>query len=488
MRYFIKSASQVIPTAIRHSMMSRIPTTTNANTQKRPFSAAVIAGTNPGSFDFSNFSQKQQPMIDLENMSKRDGRGDGDESEGKGNGVKSDLPGKFEMSLLIPSSNTNTMSKLAIKTLIAAFLIILIGNSVGDGVKKIKNDTVKLTNEITETVYNFMITTASERLQEGDTTIIASIYVKIGRHVSTEKRKELLENLVINGVSYGWLAEYDGIIEQWLNKIIEIKGGELPSDKYIIKIVNIIQNKVIPVTNGLWYFKRAVKLRTGLGVTAADAAPDSYWYTSEGQTETAKGARETLADDTTIAKVIVGLLSAIEMVDNTNTMIESLFGDINNMLRKIIDSFKLDLANAKIEKSGKLDLILEENPVTTLMGSPHDAVIKMQIRELNKIIKKCENYLDHTKSNSSNIFRSPTSLMRKSKTTHAARVNVPNSNDSMDQLRKEFSLFNPAIGGGREARAARRDTKICSRRHSRSRSRSRSHKLMRRYRRRTRKR
>ena len=411
-------------------------------------------------------------------------------------------------SMILRKPLSDMVSKIAIGTLITAFLTILIEKSIGissiasigkGAVTKIKNDTHALAREISEAIYNYMITTASKQIQAGDTTVIASIYGLIGRHISVGTRKKMLEHLL--GVSYVWLAEYDDIIDQWLKKIIEIKGGDLPSDKYILDIISIIQNKVLPVTNGIWYFKRAVKLRTGLGVTTADTAPDSYWYTSEGQTETAKGARETLADDTTIAKIVVGLLSAAETMKNFNAL-ESIFSDISikTMLIKLINNFKVDISSSvNIEKmkipgrSGKLDLILEgedEYPQSTIAKSKsnsksskskssettHDTDINMQILELNKNIKKCEKYLvDYTKISNRRI-----SLMRTSaRSGTSGNLKSPKSPESMSTLRT-FTSF--GLGGGRETRITRRDSKSKISSHNRSR------KVVRRDRHRTRKR
>ena len=350
-----------------------------------------------------------------------------------------------------------------------------------------------------------MITTASKQIQTGDTTVIASIYGFVGRHISLDTRKKMLEKLVINGVSYGWLAHYDDMIDKWLTKGIEIKGGVLPSDKNIIDIVNIIRNKVLPITNGWWYFSRALRRGTGIGLTNAYTKPDDYWYTSEGQTETAKGAKETLADDTTIAKIVVGLLSAAESYNSVFSVI-----NIKTMLIKLINNFKVDISNSvNIEKMkipgkpGKLGLILEEEeyPQSTIVKSKsnskrskssksskssessessesfetRDTDITMQILELNKSIKKCEKYLvDYTKT--SKIRNSLKTSMR----SHSGRVkSSQKSPESMRELRT-FTSF--GLGGGRETRMTRRDSKSKISSHNRIR------KVVRRDRHRTRKR
>lgn len=457
------------------------------------FSAASAGMNAHGAFAFPEFNgRNQQPLFGFGDKHKS--VIDSLEEHQDSHVPYVDKPiriGKTNIGSIILQPSLDMVSKLAIGTLITALLTNLIVNSDGitsialsgkDAVTKIKNDTV-------DAITNYMIKTASEKIQTGDTTVIASIYKLVGRHISLDTRKKMLEKLVINGVSYGWLAEYDDMIDKWLTKGIEIKGGVLPSDKNIIDIVNIIQNQVLPVTNGIWYFKRAVKLRTGLGVTAADTAPDSYWYTSEGQAETAKGARETLAQDTTIAKIVVGLLSAAESLDSVNTLIK-----INKMIRKVmirklINIFKSHIASANVEKMkrpGKLDLILEEEeyPQSTIAKSNSNsksssntfhAEINMQILELNKSINKCEKYLaDYTKKNS---FKSRTSLRRSNSARDAIRVKSP---DSIRELRN-FGLFS-GMGGGRETRVIRRDSKSKSKI---SGSRTRSSKVMRRNRRRT---
>jgi len=490
MRYL----SRAIPSAIRRSSNA----STNAMAMNamaarmRPFSDVAISEPKPSYFDFPDLSQKQQPLIDFENMSKRDGSRSqyvynvGDNGDDEGSSVISNLPGKIDISSMMVRPSANTISKFAIKTLIVAFLTILIEKTVGlstinSGIKKIKDDAFEMANDITDSVYKYMIATASNRLQEGDTTIIASIYVKIGQHVSIEKRKEMLENLVINGVSYGWLAPYDGIIEQWLNKIIEIKGGELPSDKYIFGIVNIIKNKVIPVTNGIWYFKRAVKLHTGLG-GPMDTAKDEYWNTSDARAATANSTRDIIAEDTVLAKIIVGLLTANEVIDNTNMFIDGVFSDVNRMLRTLMITFKMHLANAK---NDRLHIVGDDGLQSKLFNSKtgNDLTMNVEIRELNKSIKKFETFLESSKVNGSKLFKSPMSLMRsKTHTASSSRTtNAKMENDRIRKLQEQFGLFNPTLGGGHKPRSTRINVRIGSR--SRSRSRRRSRKVMRRTRR-----
>jgi hypothetical protein len=476
-----------IPSAIRRSSnastnaMAMNAMSMNGMARMRPFSDVAISEPKPNYFDFSDLSRKPQPLIDFENMSKRDGRrsqnihhvdvaGDGDESEGKGNGVKSAIPGNFDISSLMVRPSANTVNKFAIGTLIVAFLTILIEKTIGlssikSGIKKIKDDALELANDITESVCNYIIATASDRLQEGDTTIIASMYMKVGQHVSVGKRKEMLENLVINGISYGWLAPYDGIIEQWLNKIIEIKGGQLPSDKYIFNIVNIIRNKVIPFTNGIWYFKRAVKLRTGLGMTDADIVPDVYWNTSEGRVATANSTRDIIAEDTVLAKIIVGLLTANEAIDNTNMLFDRVFSNVNSMLKILMITFKTHLADAKNDKSSILDERI-------LHSESFDSEMKTEISELKKSIRKCESFLDPSRKTRSNLFKSPRRISR--------TTTFQKDNDRIGKLQREFGVFDPTLGGGTKRRSTRSNRNL---NRNRNRSRSRSRNAMRRTRR-----
>jgi hypothetical protein len=439
------------------------------------FSAASASMNAHGAFAFPEVNgRNREPLFGFGDKHNHKSVIDILEQQQSKDGDKTSRIGKTNIGSIILRPSLDMVSKLAIGTLITALLTILIEKSIGitsiasiakDEVTKIKNDTI-------DAITKYMIKNASEKIQTGDTTVIASIYGRI----SSDTRKNMLKKLVIDGVSYGWLAEYDGIIDQWLNKIIEIKGGDLPSDKYILDIISIIQNKVLPVTNGIWYFKRAVRLRTGLGVTTADTAPDSYWYTSEGQTETAKGVRETLADDTTIAKIVVGLLSAAESFNSIR---------IKRMLIKLINNFKGHIASASVEKMkipGKLGLILEEEeeyPQSTIAKSKsnskssksskssesfetRDTDINMQILELNKNIKKCEKYLvDYTKT--SKIRNS----LRTSVRSHSGRVkSSPKSPESMRALRT-FTSF--GLGGGRETRITRRDSKSKISSHNRSR-------------------
>ena len=285
-------------------------------------------------------------------------------------------------------------TKVVIGTLIAAFLSTLFAAKSNLGAE-LKSDMDALVKETTNAIYKYIVNHTSEIIQEGDTTIIASLYKTyktIGRHLTLDERKEIFKHIVIDDVSYGWLAEYDDIIEIWLNKVIEIKGGLLPSDKYIINVINIIQNKVLPVTNGIWYSKRAIRRAIGLGLTKADIVPDSYWYTSEGQTETASGARQTLAVDTKLAKIIVGLLTAIEWYNDTNPT-KNIFGvgtDIKAMLHKLVIKFKADI----MANRGSVDLELFRKqaamyPFKIISGNASTST-NAKIRELNEEVKKLE--------------------------------------------------------------------------------------------------
>jgi hypothetical protein len=277
-------------------------------------------------------------------------------------------------------------TKIAIGTLIAAFLSVLIGKTeIG---AEIKSDTDVLVKKATDDIYNYMVERASERLKAGDTTIIASMYKTITNYLTPAERKKMFEKLVIDGVSYEWLAEYDGIIDQWLNKIIQLEGNKLPSDKYILDLINIIQNKVLPITNGIWYFQRALnrKLNTLVPdlfpLSKAYTESDDYWYTSEGQSETAIGARQMLEENTVLAKIIVGILRVGVIVNhevmNTN------FGDIKPMLRQLINKIK----SSKIKfKDGDLHMFRQTSEFTPLnqIGKSANDDIQTYIRELEKV-------------------------------------------------------------------------------------------------------
>lgn len=349
-----------------------------------------------------------------------------------------------------------TTTKIVIGTLIAAFLSVLIGKSkLGtDAIKGIKNETDDVVNKTTETIYNYMVAHASERLQDGDTTIIASMYETLGRHLSPDDRKIIFQHLVIDGVSYGWLAEYDAIIDQWLKNIIKIKGGELPSDNYIINIVNIIQNKVLPVTNGIWYSKRAIKLATGVGLTKADTAHDDYWYTSDGQMETASGARQMLAEDTMLAKIIIGLLSASEVV--TTGPIKTIIGNIKPMIRQLIIKIKNDIANHGGEFKTR-DKPAAVFPFKQPIADDADD-IEMQISEL----KDLDRYLE--KSNKK-INQTTSPFKKPRPTTHVPKpIANAESDTSLRSLRDmgAFGSFGSSGGGGG---GSRKTCRKCNRRH-----------------------
>ena len=270
---------------------------------------------------------------------------------------------------------TSNGTKVVIAVVIAAFLSMLLAK------KELTHNAKDLLNKTTDDVYRYMVKTASDTVEEWDTTIIASIYT-VWRRLSSDTRKNMLKKLVIDGTSYGWLAEYDVVLDIWLNKLIEIKGGELPSDKHIIDIVNIIQSKILPVTNGIWYFNRAIRLHTGLGITEAYAASDSFWYTSKGKMETAIGVRQMLTYDTMLAKIIIGLLTVSEMVSN---MFESSF-DIKMMLKKIIIKFKSDLRYLRKKSVMNTFKTMREDVVKDVVSD-----IKMRIIKLQELEEKLDN-------------------------------------------------------------------------------------------------
>ena len=347
---------------------------------------------------------------------------------------------------------TSVMAKIAIGTLISAFLSVLIGRSKfgADAIKELKHDTNDLVNKTSEAVYKYMITTASERFQEEDTAIIASLYGTMGQYISSDTRKNILENIVIDGVSYGWLAEYDTVIDMWLKKIIEIKGGNLPSDKYIINIVNIIQNKILPVTNGIWYFKRAVKLRTGLDVTAADTAPDSYWYTSEGRLATASGVRYLVAEDAILSKIVIGLLSAIEVVNRG--LIETMFGGIKPMIRKLINKMKDGIADAN--GSDDLKLLRKSEAISSLnpIRDDDDDDDTNNIVSQNNELKELDRYWETSKQK---IYAKWDPNKRYTKPTKN-----PNARDSVNNINVLQDAFTPFSGGARK-RHLRRTRRPC---------------------------
>jgi hypothetical protein len=320
---------------------------------------------------------------------------------------------------------TSVIIKVVIGKLIAAFLSVLIANSIGNTTPEIKHDTV---NETTEAIYDYMIKTASERVQEGDTTIIASLYKTLGEYISTDMRKKMLENLVIDGVSYGWLAEYDTIIDLWLNKIIEIKGGKLPSDKYIFDLVNIIQNKVLPISNQIWK------------LTNTDPMPDSYWNTTEGLMTTAIGLRQMLAEDTLISKIVIGILSATEVVINTQP-IGNIFGDINlnTMLKTLIIKIKSDITKGIDDLKLLHHQTIDIPPSKTFIHHNAD-IFKKQINEL----KELEQYLDKT-----NILKIKQPHQITNLPTNSIQSPTGESSLAKIQHLGAFDLFR---GGGRKSR------------------------------------
>jgi len=333
---------------------------------------------------------------------------------------------KIDISSIIIQRTSPTITKLVISKLIAAFLTTVLietslGKNIDNAIKEIKEDTNTVVNETTEAIYDFMIKTASERLQEGDTTIIASLYETLGRFISPDVRKRVLENLVIDAVSYGWLAEYDALIDQWLKKIIEIKGGNLPSDKYIIDMFNIIQNKVLPVSNTIWYYTKK-----------SDKVPESDRY--EGLMKTATGVRKMLAEDTLISKIVIGLLSASELVINTRPL-GDIFGDINTMLQTLIIKIKSDIANSNGNLTLHQSILV---PKKHFIEDPHN--IKTHVNEL-------EQYLDKTKKNIQKI-KQPTPI---TKWPVVNVIKAPTGNVNLTEIQNmgAFDLFR---GGRRKSR------------------------------------
>jgi hypothetical protein len=324
----------------------------NSNTMRQSFTTAINAGTDRNALSgvhSTEFEKKKQPIIHLD-VGNIPVVYHGDDA---GNRItptrdsRDSIRGRSKIdvgSTMMPTSSATT--KIAIVTLITAFLSVLIGKTeIG---AEIKSDTNVLVKKATDDIYDYMVARASQRLKAGDTTIIASMYKTITKHMTSEDRKKMFKKLVIDGVSYEWLAEYDHIIDIWLNKIIQLEGNKLPSDKYIINLVNTIQNKVLPITNAIWYYKRAVKRGLSkLGIVSlskADSASDDYWYTSEGQSETAIGARQMLEEeDTVLAKIIVGILSSGVISDEG--LIKTIIGDIKPMLRELISKLKRVIDN-----------------------------------------------------------------------------------------------------------------------------------------------
>ena len=373
---------------------------------KQLFSTAAIAHT--GSDAFMESGKKKQPSMELDVVPI-------DHYSDIGKHI---MRGKIDIRpTMLPTSNG---TKVVIGVVIAAFLSMLFSK------KELPHSAKDLVKKTTDAIYHYMVKTASDIVQEGDTTIIASIYT-VWRRLSLDTRKNMLKKLVIDGTSYGWLAEYDAILDIWLNKLIEIKGGELPSDKNIIDIVNIIQNKILPVTNGIWYFNRAIRRHTGLGVTAAYAASDSFWYTSKGKMETAIGARQMLADDTMLAKIIIGLLTASEMVSN---MFEGSF-DIKMMLRKIDIKFKSDLR-----------LLRKKSVMGTFKTIGEDGVSDIKIRILK--LQELEDQLDNAnkKLNQPYMFLQQTLPIRS--------IKLPTKITDINETLRNMGAFDLYHGGVRK--------------------------------------
>lgn len=380
---FIGPVSRALGTLTRNSAR-------NSNTMRQSFTTAINAGTDRNALSgvhSTEFEKKKQPIIHLD-VGNIPVVYHGDDA---GNRItptrdsRDSIRGRSKIdvgSTMMPTSSVTT--KIAIGTLITAFLSVLIGKTeIG---AEIKSDTDVLVKKATDDIYNYMVARASERLKAGDTTIIASMYKTITKHMTSEDRKKMFKKLVIDGVSYEWLAEYDHIIDIWLNKIIQLEGNKLPSDKYIINLVNTIQNKVLPITNAIWYSKRAVKRGLSkLGIVSlskADSASDDYWYTSEGQSETAIGARQMLEEeDTVLAKIIVGILSSGVISDEG--LIKAIIGDIKPMLRELISKLKHGIDN----DGGDLHMLRQASEFTPLkqIGKSTNDDIQTYIRQLEKI-------------------------------------------------------------------------------------------------------
>lgn len=448
-----KGGSRFLATAARNAVGALYRSNRNMGLITRPFIGTAI---NPGTgkksgLSLEEFRQPKQPVIDL-GVRTIPSTGsiiyDKDQYKYTGKIIPNLDSIRSKVDIGSTMMRTSVMAKFAIGTLIAAFLSVLIKKSkLGeDAINELKNDANDLVNKTAEAVYKYMITTASERIQEGDTAIIASLYGTIGQYISSDARKNILENIVIDGVSYGWLAEYDAVIDAWLKKIIEIKGGELPSDKYIINIVNIIQNKVIPVTSKIWYYKRAIKIATGLGITEADTASDDYWYTSEGLHSTASGVRQMVAEDAYLSKIVIGILSASEMYNRG--LIETIFGGIRPMIRQLINKMKDGIANPN--DSDNLKLLRKSEVISSLKpirddDDHHDDTnnIVSQINEL----KELDRYWEKSKKN---IYAKWEQNKRYMKTTKH-----PTAHDSILQ-----DAFTPFSGGVRK-RHLRRTRRPC---------------------------
>jgi hypothetical protein len=163
----------------------------------------------------------------------------------------------------------------------------------------------------------------------------------------------------------------------------------LPSDKYIINLINIIQNKVLPITNSIWYSKRAVKRGLNwlglLSLSKADRVSDEYWNTFEGQSETAIGVRQMLEkEDTMLAKIIIGILSSGVISDEG--LIKTIIGDIKPMLRQLISKLKHGIDN----DGGDLHRFRQTSEFTPLnpIGKSANDDIQTYIRQLKELEKE----------------------------------------------------------------------------------------------------
>ena len=335
----------VIHKIIKHKMMQRIPRLTLAAAARhfsRPLSSAYGASVpttlanrlQSHSFDVSDkfhmpftghnagrekndyrhdYKGYQRIRGDGDDGGGGDGDGDdgggGDDKDNSGKGMPRDKINKLVTNIVLPS--TIIMYLISQNTIDVKI--------IASQIRDLERDAESLAKYITEQIQQYILTESSEHVRRGDTHIMSELYTNIPDHLRTL----VIEKIKIGGVACEWLIDYDDLIKNWFTTIYKIKGKQLPSDQYIMDIINIIRNGVVPLTKKLKILSDASKfIRKVRGrETEADKKPAEYWNSRQGWAESADGVNKLLAQDTWLAMFVDGLLHVFEIIEPVNTHI-----------------------------------------------------------------------------------------------------------------------------------------------------------------------
>jgi hypothetical protein len=170
--------------------------TANTLLQQRPFTASTFSLAQiPRSSTINLGSGRMSIVPEIEYTDK-----DAGSTRDSRDSIRGRSKSKIDIGSTMMGTSSSVTTKIAIGTLITAFLSVLIGKpEIG---AEIKSDTDDLVKKATDDIYDYMVAHASQRLQAGDTTIIASMYKTITKHTTLEDRKQILKKLDVE-----WIEE-----------------------------------------------------------------------------------------------------------------------------------------------------------------------------------------------------------------------------------------------------------------------------------------